>query len=143
MQTPKKIEYDRDYSAERYTEFRALKNQVSLELFGGRCFLCDNTNNYEEYHFHHLAYDPTDSSYARNSKALWTRILRVKEAQAHPERFRLLCPDCHRLVTTLGTHILKRHRLGRRKADLALLMALVEREVENRRNEHEQSGEPD
>lgn len=132
-QTENKKTYDRGYSAERYEGFRQAKNALSQDVFGGRCYLCGSRDGFEEFHFHHILYHPEDSSYARNSKALWTRVLRLREASAHPERFRLLCSNCHRLVTNLGSHILRRFAEQRQPVDLDILLDLAVREVNNRK----------
>jgi 5-methylcytosine-specific restriction endonuclease McrA len=99
---------DTKYARKQYQDFRDEKDAISLGAFGGRCFLCGDTEGYQFFHLHHIDYDPLDSSYKRNSKAQWTRRLRVREATLHPERFRLLCPKCHRLVTSVGTYFLRR-----------------------------------
>lgn len=133
-QTPNKMEYDNQYKKARYGEFRAERDRVTLEIYGGKCFLCGSDHGYNQYHFHHLEYHPEDSAYTRNSKAQWTRNLRLQEATDHPDRFVLLCPPCHRLVTTLGTHLLKKLAIARnaRDVDLEKLLNLVMIEVENR-----------
>jgi 5-methylcytosine-specific restriction endonuclease McrA len=136
MQTLNKKTYDRSYSAERYVKFREEKTAISRDLFGGKCSLCGRTDGYEKFHFHHVLYHDEDSAYKRNSKALWTRLLRVKEAQAHPERFVLLCQSCHRLVTHLGNYFLR--RANERKLDAAAIEHLLEltvREVWNRQDQ--------
>jgi hypothetical protein len=137
MQTDKKKEYDRQYKQTQYEEFRKLKDWVTEELFEGECFLCGTQEGHTEFHLHHLRYHPEDSSYARNSKAQWTRNLRLKEAIEHPERFRLLCPACHRMVTTLGNHIIRKTKAAdkKRDVDLDLLLNLVVMEVKNRQEE--------
>jgi hypothetical protein len=137
VQTPQKKTYDNQYKKARYQEFRAERDRVTLGLFEGKCYLCGNEKDYNAYHFHHLEYHPEDSAYIRNSKAQWTRNLRLQEATNHPERFVLLCPPCHRLVTTLANHVLKKVAIAQqaRKVDLDNLMKLVMLEVDNRKSE--------
>jgi hypothetical protein len=131
-------DYGREYTARRYTEFRKQKDQISQEVFGGRCGLCGSTENSGHYHLHHLEYDPEQSAYKRNSKAQWTRTLRLREAQNHPERFELLCQSCHRLVTTLGGYIIRRLKIATGKAEhkpnLEQLFDLLYLEAVNRKN---------
>lgn len=124
-------EYNREYAKSRYADFRVLKDQISLNLFGGKCFLCGETEGYQGFHLHHVTYHPDDSSYRRNSKAQWTREMRVKEAQEHPERFTLLCPKCHRLVTSVG-NFLVRQLEARPDLPIQTFIDLVLTEMKNR-----------
>ncbi len=123
-------EYNRAYAKQKYDDFRVRKDQVSLEHFGGCCFLCGASENYEHYHLHHIEYGP-DAEYQRNSKAQWTREMRLREAEEHPERFRLLCPKCHRLVTTVGNYLVRQLEI-RRDVPVEQFLALATLELNNR-----------
>ncbi len=123
-------EYNRVYAKQRYDDFRVRKDQVSLEHFGGHCFLCGACENYEHYHLHHIEYGP-DADYQRNSKAQWTREMRLREAEEHPERFRLLCPKCHRLVTTVGNYLIRQLEI-RPDVPVEQFLALATLELNNR-----------
>ena len=52
--------------------------------FGGKCQICGFSECINCLHFHHI--DSTE-------KHKWKNVL--FEVQKHPERFRLLCPNCH------------------------------------------------
>ncbi len=123
-------EYNREYAKQKYDDFRVRKDQVSLESFGGKCYLCGSSENYQYYHLHHIEYGP-DSDYVRNSKAQWTREMRLREAEEHPERFRLLCPKCHRLITTAGNYLVRQLEI-RPDVPLGLFQKMVMLEVVNR-----------
>ena len=127
-----KKQYNRDYVKANYDKFRVEKDEISLSLFGGKCWLCGGTDNFQHYHLHHLEYNPEDSSYRRNSKAQWTRQLRLEEAKAHPERFKLLCPRCHRLVTSVGTYLLRRWQPVDGELEFENFLWLVLLEMKNR-----------
>jgi len=107
MQTDKRREYDRLRQRRLYQEFRDLKDHVCLDIMGGECYLCGRTDNANEYHLHHVEYHPTESAYPKNAKSQWARVKRAREAEAHPERFRLLCPKCHwdleKVIRIVGT----------------------------------------
>jgi len=122
-------EYDRNRSKQLYDQFRQDKDRVCLEIMGGACYVCGNTEGANKYHLHHVHYHPTESNYERSSKSQWTRVQRVREATAHPERFKLLCGPCHRLVTALG------HQMSRagakNKEKLLELVALQARVFES------------
>jgi hypothetical protein len=59
-----------------------------VALFGGACQICGYAKCLRALQFHHV--DPT-------YKKEWLRgtTTSVKEVAAHPERFRLLCANCH------------------------------------------------
>ena len=101
----KKLENDRKYSAKRYADFRERKDRLCLETLGGRCYVCQDEENANEFHLHHLEYMEEESEYERDSKSMHIRRKRLEEAEAHPERFRLLCPKCHRAVSSIQGHI--------------------------------------
>lgn len=123
-------EYDRQYTQARYTVYRKRRHQVLSTLFAGRCFLCGATEGFESFQLHHVEYHPTESNYGRQSDSQATKVRRLKEAAQNPERFRLLCNTCHRIVGTLGREV---KRLGRKnKVDLDRLLFLVRREADNR-----------
>lgn len=93
-------EYDRQRAAKVYEDFKARKAKL-VAKFGGRCAGCSTTNPKRgDWHLHHTSYTD-ESNYPRNSKAMSTRIKRLEEAERNPERFRMLCPRCHHIVTVL------------------------------------------
>ena len=100
-----KLESDRKYSAAKYEQFRIDKDHLCLNILGGMCYICEDEENAQEFHLHHLEYDEVESDYDRNSKSFHTRRKRVDEAMANPERFKLLCPGCHRAVSSIQGHI--------------------------------------
>jgi len=93
-------EYDRIHTAALYEEFQIRKERLVREKFEGKCFLCDK-EGWKGFHFHHIWYHETESNYPRHSKAMNIRWKRLKEAEQHPERFKVLCGPCHRLVESL------------------------------------------
>lgn len=62
--------------------------QALIDLFGGACQACGYNRSHRALHFHHK-----DAS----EKDEWSDTGRasVAEVQAHPERFALLCANCH------------------------------------------------
>lgn len=92
--------YDREYQRQRAVRVYADFHKRRLELFkvfGNECYLCGRPA-IKGFHLHHTEYHPVESNYKRDSRSMSTRIKRLKEAEAHPERFALLCPHDHRLV---------------------------------------------
>lgn len=132
-----KLERDRQYQAKRYMEYKFRRQQLTQDVFHGKCFLCDATENFSEYHLHHVKYDANESDYERDSKSTYIREKRLQEATDHPHRFRLLCPDCHRMLTLLGSHVLRKIKMARRKRDIRVdaLALLLLFEVDNRKEE--------
>ena len=127
----KQADYNRRYLAKLYQQFRSRKDQIAEEQFGGRCFLCGSTEgNGHEFHLHHISYETAGEH--RNTKAMWTRELRLREAEEHPERFRLLCGKCHRLITTVGTYLLRRWQPFDDKAQFDKFLELCLIELINR-----------
>ena len=55
---------------------------------GGKCKECGST---KILHLHHIAYLPLSTRW--NEKSDYRK--RAKEALEHPERFELLCQECH------------------------------------------------
>lgn len=133
MQTDKKKEYDKGYVAKRYDAFRERKDTLHKDVFGGCCFLCGATQGWQSFHLHHREYHPEESAYARDSHSLWTRINRVAEAEAHPERFRLLCNACHRLITNFASTAFLRITRLRNQPDFEKFMDLITREMLERK----------
>jgi 5-methylcytosine-specific restriction endonuclease McrA len=93
-----KREYDRKRAEIAYADFKQRRKLV-IESLGGCCYLC--SRHREFYHFHHVTYHETESAYGRHAKTFWVRLKRLEEAEAHPERFRILCSRCHSLVEGL------------------------------------------
>ncbi len=84
------------YDRRRYADFQVRRAAV-MTLLGGKCYLCDKLAE-AGFHLHHVVYDPVESNYPRHARSLYVRFKRVKEAEAHPERFCLLCDKDHKLV---------------------------------------------
>ena len=122
---------NREIQKGQYAKFREAKEKVSLEQFGGKCWLCGKSYGWEGYHLHHIDYT-NESLYERNSKALWTRRLRVAEATEHPERFRLLCPACHRLITGIGNYFVNRFEVLPKDLSIDKVFELAFLETVNR-----------
>jgi hypothetical protein len=95
-------EYDRKRAKEMYDVFKARRDKLLKEQFGDQCFLCykKTTKGRPGMHLHHLFYGD-ESNYPKNGKLMAIRIKRVEEAEQFPERFKLLCPRCHRMVESL------------------------------------------
>jgi len=93
-----KHDYEQRRQHALYADFKQRRLRI-YALLGGRCFICEKKKSV--YHLHHVEYHPVESAYPRTGKAMWTRWLRLREAEAHPERFRLLCSRCHLLIEHL------------------------------------------
>ena len=91
--------YDAAHQRDLYEQFK-LRREALYELFGNQCYLCRQGKR-KHFHLHHREYHPTESNYPRNSSSMNVRRKRLAEAEAHPERFALLCPSCHQMVTLL------------------------------------------
>lgn len=75
-------------------EFRAKERDERHRLrlqFGGKCEKCGYCKCFAALHFHHR--DGTGEKYDWNAKGKSGASLR--EIRAHPERFQLLCANCH------------------------------------------------
>ena len=94
-----KKKYDLERVAETYRLFK-IRREAILERLGGKCFLCDAKAK-KGYHLHHHEYHDVESDYPRNSKSFSVRLKRLKEAEVHPERFKVLCPTCHKAISLL------------------------------------------
>lgn len=81
------------YHAVRRDNHR-VKRQHILSLFGGRCQICRDTYHLE---LHHLTYK-NGSPYAQHNNSKATN-LNLREAEANPANFALLCTRCHRACT--------------------------------------------
>jgi hypothetical protein len=107
---------DQKYSAAKYEQFRIDKDHVCLNVLGGECYICGDDEDAQNFHLHHVVYDEEESAYARNSKSFHVRRKRLDEAMEHPERFKLLCPACHRSVSSVQGHVQRMvERAGQRK----------------------------
>ncbi len=128
----KRKEYDRQYLRKLYAKFRERKDRLAKEQFDGRCFLCGSTEgDGSHFHLHHTVYTES-SNYTRNSKAMWTREMRLREAEEHPENFALLCEKCHRLVTSVGNYLLTRWQPFDGKLNFDMFAYLMITEMINR-----------
>ncbi len=94
-----KKSYDAAHQRKLYAEYKERRAKLE-ESMGNECYLCHQGKRLC-FHLHHRTYHPTESNYPRNSKAMNVRRKRLKEAEDHPERFALLCPTCHRIITAL------------------------------------------
>jgi predicted HNH restriction endonuclease len=92
-QTERKIKYDREYDKRKYEKYKQERKEV-LESMGNCCEVCGLFGG--QLHLHHKYYDEK-SDYPRTSNG-WSRIRRVREAKAEPEKFALLCNKCHKSV---------------------------------------------
>ena len=101
--------YDAAHQRKLYVVYRQQRDDLEEQL-GNVCYLCKQGKR-NCFHLHHREYHPTESNYPRHSNAMSVRRKRLKEAQAHPERFALLCPTCHRLITALEFGDIDRERL--------------------------------
>lgn len=104
-----KKEYDRAHNKALYTQFQEQRVKV-FALLGDECYLC-RIPAVKGFHLHHISYHKTESAYARHSNSMNTRLKRSQEAFDHPERFKLLCPQCHRKVEFLRTGKVKLDRV--------------------------------
>jgi hypothetical protein len=68
---------------------RELRRQLRVE-FGGACQICGYTRCWAALHFHHL---DSSEKYDWNEKGKGGSSLR--EIKRHPERFQLVCANCH------------------------------------------------
>jgi len=62
--------------------------EQAVENLGGKCVKCESVKHLQ---LHHI-------SYAKDSVSWWESgeyLKRAKEALEHPERFELLCKNCH------------------------------------------------
>src|SRR5690349_18746479 len=91
--------YDRERARELYSDFVARKKALAKAHFGKKCYTCGAIGD-SGFHFHHIVYEQ-GSAYPRHSKAMNVRLKRLKEAEMFPERFKLLCGRCHRIVEGL------------------------------------------
>ena len=91
---------DRKYSQRNYRLFQ-MRKRIVVALLGGQCRVCKTREAPRGFHLHHISYHETESNYPRHSKSMSVREKRLAEAEAHPERFRLLCGKCHRLIETI------------------------------------------
>jgi hypothetical protein len=105
-----KKEYDAQHQRNLYKKYREDRNNLEKSM-GNKCYLCDQEKR-NCFHLHHREYHPTESNYPRNSRSMYVRRKRLKEAQEHPERFALLCPTCHRLLHSLERSIINKERLS-------------------------------
>jgi hypothetical protein len=87
-------EYDKQRAKNLYSLFIA-RREKAVESFGKSCFLCKENGKRKDFQFHHLWYHPIESNYDVHAKSMWIREKRLKEVEEHPERFVLLCGECH------------------------------------------------
>lgn len=90
-------EYDRKHSKEIYAQYKSERITV-LKLFSSKCYCCGSIEQ-DKLCLHHKYYDD-ESNYPRTSNG-WSRIRRIREAKANPDKFTLLCGACHRLIHSL------------------------------------------
>lgn len=91
--------YDRKRSQKLYEEFKKRREAILVTL-GNECYLCGKKAK-KGFNLHHIEYHPVESNYPTHSKSMHVREKRLKEAENHPERFRLLCPKCHFLFSSV------------------------------------------
>ena len=93
--------YDNKRAKQQYEKFQQRRADLLIKL-GNVCYLC-NADAIKGFHLHHLEYDEVESNYPRHSKSMSVRIKRLEEAENNPERFKLLCPKCHRILSGIET----------------------------------------
>lgn len=72
----------------------AEKERIAKEVFGGVCFICEI--KYKTTHaFHHLEYDVTRKTHKDFSYSWDYNAYMFPEVLEFPERFKLLCKNCH------------------------------------------------
>lgn len=89
--------YDKERAKQQYEKFQQRRADILVKL-GNSCYLCD-TEAQKGFHLHHIEYHSTESDYPRHSKSMHVRWKRLKEAENNPQRFKLLCPKCHRVLS--------------------------------------------
>jgi 5-methylcytosine-specific restriction endonuclease McrA len=94
MDREKKREADRQRQRRIYDDF-ITRRETLIKKFGHRCQHCGVTVEREDSQFHHTEYHPTESAYPKTCKTMSIRLKRLAEVESHPERFKLLCVDCH------------------------------------------------
>lgn len=74
---------------------KRLRRLRLIEVFGGSCSLCGYSQHVGALVFHHV--DASEKSEWQNG---WRRNGKVSlgEIEAHPERFQLLCANCHFII---------------------------------------------
>lgn len=74
----------------RWRDKERAERQSLREQFGGKCSRCNYDRCMQALHFHHL---DSSEKYEWNVKGKGGASLR--EIKQHPERFQLLCANCH------------------------------------------------
>jgi 5-methylcytosine-specific restriction endonuclease McrA len=70
---------------------REARNELRIR-FGGKCQVCGYSHCLAALQFHHL--DPAEKEGWRNAP--------VREVKHHPERFQLVCSNCHHELHEAG-----------------------------------------
>lgn len=101
-------EYFREKSREKnrryYEKLKERRRKVHKTL-GGKCYVCGRTGRLELHHKKGFV-----SPYGQMSQGSAT-LRTLKEAENHPERFSLLCYNCHLWVSTFSKNPEMRERL--------------------------------
>lgn len=92
--------YDKQRAVRLYQEFKERKSKLIFDVMGGKCALCEKLAQ-QNFHLHHVIYDQ-ESNYPRHSKNMWVRQKRLKEAEKNPDKFKLLCPQCHLKISSFN-----------------------------------------
>lgn len=98
----RKRAYDRKRQAEGYIAYKERRAEYEHQR-GDKCESCSRKRDGSkgtELHLHHIYYHPIESDYPRKGHG-HSRVKRLEEAIAHPERFVLLCMCCHGTVHKL------------------------------------------
>ena len=97
------IPIHRDYSSHEYEEKRRLRKlgwdrfAELKHLYGDKCQVCGRTERLSIHHMWYLQGDKVDKKYTTGNKHEYYNSL-YPVVKSEPNRFRLLCSSCHRVV---------------------------------------------
>lgn len=72
-------------------ERRRQLREIALDRFGNKCLLCNFSKYKSALNFHHVYNDGKNDRHRP--------IKRYKDIIANPDRYRLLCANCHSAIT--------------------------------------------
>ena len=99
--------YDRERARRIYKEFQE-RRKILFRNLGNECYMC-HKEAIKGFHLHHVEYHEVESNYPTHSKSMYVRLKRLNEAENNPTRFRLLCPNCHQLISSWEYSLSKRN----------------------------------
>ena len=89
------------YMNEYQKKYYKNKRKIIFEKFGNCCQICcekpDWTKSRINLEFHHVYYENGRKEFLRESDG-YSGPRRLKEVEKNPERFELLCFDCHKII---------------------------------------------